>query len=61
MQVKVMFVFENRTFTCITGTWYGSYAGKIDVFFLRIAILPGKTLGFATFYLKKRAWSPKVR
>ena len=24
---------KNLTFTCITATWYGSYAGKIDVFF----------------------------
>ena len=28
-----MFVFENCIFTCITDIWYGSYAGKIDVFF----------------------------
>ena len=44
MQVKIMFSFEKRTFTCITDTQYGSYAGKNDVFFWRIAVLPGKTL-----------------
>ena len=27
-----MFVFENCNFTCITDIWYGSYAGKVDVF-----------------------------
>ena len=43
MQVKVVFFFENRIFTCITGTWYGSYAGKFDVFFVRIVDLLGKT------------------
>ena len=39
-----MFFFENCTFTCITDTWYGSYAGKIDVFLLRMSLLPGKTV-----------------
>ena len=28
-----MFVLGNCIFTCITDIWYGSYAGKIDVFF----------------------------
>ena len=39
-----MFLFENCTFTCITDTWYGSYASKIDVFLLRMSLLLGKTL-----------------
>ena len=43
MQVKVMFVFENCIITRITDIWYASYAGKHYVFFLRIAVLPGKT------------------
>ena len=28
-----MFFFENCIFTCITGIWYGCYAGKSDVFY----------------------------
>ena len=43
MQVKIMFSFEKRTFTCITDTQYGFYVGKNDVFF-----------GESQFYLVKR-------
>ena len=39
MQVKLMFFFENCTFTCITDTWHRSYAGKLDVFFVMISKL----------------------
>ena len=48
-------------FTCITVTLHGSYAGKIDVFVLEIAILPGKMLKKAKSMVLKRSGVPVER